>query len=168
MNDKFELILPLVTVDRLKARAAALSVAPGELIKHALERAHKKGPRYLRALAEKVNAIDAAMASRTAVPWPSNFDERLVVGRDPGSEKLDLVEDVRGGHPVLDVIAAHRHRSTAVNGEHLQRQVAGLRLVGFRHRLGEAFPQKIARAGRVCRANRVNRVKRDSQLSHHA
>jgi hypothetical protein len=80
MNNKFELILPLVTVDRLKARAAALSVAPGELIKHALERAHKKGPRYLRALAEKVNAIDAAMASRTAVPWPSNFDERLVVG----------------------------------------------------------------------------------------
>ena len=80
MSDKFELILPLVTVDRLKARAAALSVAPGELIKHALERAHKKGPRYLRALAEKVNAIDAAMASRTAVPWPSNFDERLVVG----------------------------------------------------------------------------------------
>ena len=80
MNNKFELILPFETVDKLKARAAALSVAPGELIKGALERAHKKGPTYLRVLAEKVNAIDAAMASHTPAPWPSNFDERLVVG----------------------------------------------------------------------------------------
>jgi hypothetical protein len=80
MSDKFELILPFETVDKLKARAAALSVAPGELIKLALERAHKKGPTYLRVLAEKVNAIDAAMASHTPPPWPSNFDESLVVG----------------------------------------------------------------------------------------
>jgi hypothetical protein len=80
MSDKFELILPFETVDKLKARAAALSVAPGELIKLALERAHKKGPTYLRVLAEKVNAIDAAMASHTPASWPSNFDESLVVG----------------------------------------------------------------------------------------
>ena len=43
---------------QLKAQAAALSVAPGELIKLALERAHKKGPTYLSVLAEKVNAIE--------------------------------------------------------------------------------------------------------------
>jgi hypothetical protein len=80
MSDKFELILPLETVDKLKARAAELSVAPGELIKDALERAHEKGPRYLRLLAEKVNDINAALASRTPAPWPSNFEERLVLG----------------------------------------------------------------------------------------
>ena len=80
MDNKFELILPLETIDKLKARAAALSVAPSELIERALERAHKKGPRYLRVLAEKVSAIDAAMALHTPAPWPSNFDERLVVG----------------------------------------------------------------------------------------
>jgi hypothetical protein len=89
MNNKFELILPLVTVDRLKARAAALSVAPGELIKHALERAHKKGPRYLRALAEKVNAIDAAMASRTAVKRSGeNYLLQL------SGSKMDILETI--------------------------------------------------------------------------
>jgi hypothetical protein len=70
----------LETIDKLEARAAALSVAPGELLKCALERAHKKGPTYLRVLAEKVNGINAALASRTPAPWPSNFEERLVLG----------------------------------------------------------------------------------------
>ena len=67
-----------------------------------------------------------------------------------------------------DVIAAGDHRAPGMHRENLQCQIARIRLGWLGHRLQEALPKKSARAGRVRRSQRVNRVQRDACLLQRA